>query len=95
MECSSFFVGLSYHTKIYYHLKLQESGIFGVQDLSQPSFYQNKTKMRLCCPLTSMYVGLLIANCKYGPKAKQVIINRMTMDKDEVAPDAAKTKCSY
>ena len=51
--------------------------------------------MRLCRPLTSMYVGLLIVNCKYVPKAKQVIINGMTMDKDEVAPVAAKTKHSY
>ena len=51
--------------------------------------------MRLRRPVTSMYVGLLIANCKYVPKAKQVIINRMTMDEDEVAPVAAKTKHSY
>ena len=51
--------------------------------------------MRLHRPLTSMYVGLLIANCKYVPKAKQVIINGMTMDEDEVAPVAAKTKHSY
>ena len=32
-ECSRFFgVGLSYHTKIYYHEKLLESRIFCVQD---------------------------------------------------------------
>ena len=95
MEWSSFF-GWDYLTiQKYFVSKIIGFRNFWVQDLSQPSIYWNKTKMRLFCPLTSMYVGLLIVNCKYVPEANQVIINRMTMDKDEVAPVAVKTRHSY
>ena len=69
MECSSFLgVGLSYCTKIYYHVKLLEFGFFPRpitaihlqnQDKNEATSPFNCTKMRLRHPLTSMF-----ADCK-------------------------------